>query len=234
MIYETSFKATAICLSYRRPDNIPRVLSGILASTCIERVIVCNNNPDVALKNLPLDTRIHVINQKVHMPAAHRFFLASELEGEYFVSIDDDLFLSGNQVDQLVSFVAKYPEVPHGGPWGQKLVTIENCSRLQGWLYPDDEVDVLNRAYAFSREHAKKFVALCSILGASNALESGPWDDVVISHSGAGRPKTHHLGDWQSCPSSNDASVALWMQPGFHDSRLRIFNQLRKNSAKGL
>lgn len=225
---------TAICLSYRRPANMPRVVSGILEAACIKRVIVCNNNPDVSVAGLPDDPRIELINQQSHMPAATRFFLAAELDGEAFVSVDDDLFLDGRQIDLLMSFLAADPEVPHGGAWGQKIVYTENSAWYDGrWLFPDDEVDVLNRVYAFTKEHALRFVEICASMGIKNASEVGAWDDVVMSHAGARRPRTHDLGEWQDCPSSDDPAIALYKKPGFHESRMEVINRLKDVYANG-
>lgn len=223
---------SAILLSYSRPNNIPKVLEGLLRSRYVSRIIVSNNNPDVELPLLPNDPRIEVLLHATRMPAALRFFMAASMAADAFICVDDDLFLTGHQIDLLLDYLFSDPSIPHGGPWGQRLI---HCTKrgyhLKGWYYPDSEVDVLNRAYAFTKEHATRFVTLSELVGCSTAAKAGPWDDVILSHCGAKPPQAHDLGTWSSCPSSNDPQVALWMQPGFPESRLEIFWRLREGYA---
>jgi hypothetical protein len=222
----------AIVLSYNRPNNIPGVLQGVIQSRYVSEVIVSNNNPSAELPPLPPDRRIAIVYQQQHMPAALRFFMAANLNAEAFICIDDDLFLSGDQIDRLLEHLFDDPSVPHGGPWAQRLLQcVDGSPRLKGWYYPDSAVDVLNRAYAFTKAHATRFSALSKLIGHPTVEVAGPWDDVILSHCGNRQPQAHDLGPWGSCPTSNDPEVALWLQPGFSERRMEIFWRLREGSA---
>lgn len=225
----------AIVLSYNRPKNIPRVLEGVIESRYVSRVVVSNNNPSTKLPTLPFDRRISIVSQPDHMPAALRFFMAASLDAEAFVCIDDDLFLSGDQIDTLLEHLFADPSIPHGGPWGQRLIQcVDESPRLKGWYYPDSAVDVLNRAYAFTKVHAVRFSTLSASIGRPTVGDAGPWDDVILSHCGNRQPQAHDLGPWASCSTSNDPEVALWMQPGFAESRMEVFWRLRRAYAHAL
>jgi len=222
----------SIVLSYNRPNNIPRVLEGVIQSRYVSEVIVSNNNPSVELPHLPRDHRLAIVSQQDHMPAALRFFMAANLDAEAFVCIDDDLFLSGDQIDTLLDHLFEDPSIPHGGPWAQTLVhCVDGTPKLKGWYYPDSAVDILNRAYVFTKAHAMRFSALSELIGYPTVEAAGPWDDIILSHCGNRQPQAHDLGPWDSCPTSNAPEVALWMQPGFAESRMEIFWRLRGASA---
>ena len=192
-------------------------------------MIVSNNNPDVDLTAwLPARPRVELLQQPRHARSGLRFLIAARTDADHFVSVDDDLFVTAEQIDRLLAHLADEPGVPHGGPWGQRLVRMPN-GRIawRGPLYPDQRVDVLNRMYAFTREHARRFVALAARLGEPDPATMGPIDDVVLSHCGATRPLAHDLGPWEDCPSSHDADIAIWRQPGFVEARNAAIGRLR-------
>ena len=157
-----------VVLSYRRPANIARTVDALRRAERVARVIVSNNSPDVDLAaQLPANPRVELRRQTRHCRSGTRFLIAAQTDAEHFVAVDDDLFVSGEQIDRLLAHLAEDPSVPHGGPWGQRLVrTSDGRIGWQGPLFPDQRVDVLNRMYAFTRAHARRFVAIPSRLGA--------------------------------------------------------------------
>jgi hypothetical protein len=135
--------------------------------------------------------------------------------------------LTAPQIRALTDTLQQEASIPHGGPWGQVARRVgDGRLKLQGWLYPDQRVDVLNRAYAFTRGHLDRFELLAEHLGYSDYAAIGPIDDVLLSFAGHGRPICHDLGPWESCNTSNTDGIAVWREPGFAEARVAAYLKL--------
>ena len=231
-------KATIILLSYKRPRNIQPMVRSLLKASCVQRVIVSNNNPNLRLEDwLQLrDRRLHVMNQPVRCFPGFRLELARQDGGEYFLSFDDDVFLFPWQVDQLFSRLLETPSVPHG-IYGDLFVEESLRTRYpasqhrHGWLGGlmniDAPVHVLNRGYAFSRSHLQEVSRLGSLLD----IDVGAMpiaDDVLLSSAGTALPRCVKLGRILTCPSSARPGVAVSKQKDFRRERARLYCSLRK------
>ena len=222
--------ATFIILSYARPQNIQRILDTILKAGSCGRIVLSNNNPDINILEYidPSPEVLEVIQQEERWGPVKRFCIARECESEFFVCIDDDLFLTSRQIDLLVDQVLAEPSVPHG-VWGEKITIERNVFKLERGLFNySGEVDVINRAYAFTRNHVQRFFELMEYLRVEDPRNLGPGDDVLLSFSGTGRPKCHDLGPLENCPTSDQEGIALWREKGFYEQRLKIFHQLSR------
>jgi glycosyltransferase involved in cell wall biosynthesis len=224
------FAVSVILLSYRRPQNLGRIVDSALSVSSCREIVVSNNNPDINILDFMAGygDKVKIIQQSDHLPAALRFQLARQSCYDYFLAIDDDLFLRPHQIELLIGHLYSDETITHGGPWGQKKLYEEDDIRLKGWLYPNSEVDVLNRAYAFARPHVVRFFDLLYRINCKSILDLGPADDIVLSFCGSQRPYCHDLGAWESCSTSNTAGIALWKEDGFASHRLEVFRKLEE------
>jgi len=227
---EHNFSVSIILLSYRRPQNLNHIINTALSIESCQEIIVSNNNPEINIFDFLEENqdKLHILQQKQHLPAAQRFQLAKDSCSKYFIAIDDDLFLQPKQIEALIKYLYSDEAIPHGGPWGQKILYENDEVRLKGWFYPNSQVDVLNRSYAFTKDHVERFFELLWLLGCQSILDLGPADDVLLSFCGNRRPYCHDLGDWESCPTSNTPGIALWKEDCFASHRLEIFRKLHQ------
>jgi hypothetical protein len=222
-------KATAILLSYARPQNIQPICQALLKCDFIEKVVVSNNNPDMSLdKWLQIeDSRIEIQNQSTRRRAGFRYEIARKLEAENFVFIDDDLFLTPDQISYVYGKLLENPVQPQG-VWGQTFrqdatgeVEITNGKRGI-----DDTVDVINRAYFLTREHVSRFLGALRYLGLESVLDLKFGDDLILSMSAAEKPFCHNVGQILECYSANDEGVAIWTEGSFDNYRIDLYRKM--------
>lgn len=222
---------TAILQSYARPWNIDPMARMLLRFTCIERVIISNNNPRVDLRRhlAVADGRLTVIDQPHERPASMMAMLAlraSERGAERFVSIDDDLLLFPAQIIRLLGGLSFNPTMPHGVV-GQRVDRLGGA--VEHHVMGDMQVDVLNRAYAFTAAHVRRYAELLDALGyeTDEQKETLPFgSDIVLSFSGDARPRVHAVGSLLSCPTAALPGVARFREPGFASFRADLLARL--------
>jgi hypothetical protein len=88
------------------------------------------------------------------------------------------------------------------------------------------EVDELYLVYAVTRAHVERYVELVTKIQESGLVPIEVvelWgDDIVLSSTGAGRPRIHNTGFLLQSPTCYDPRVAIHKQPGFHSRREEI------------
>ncbi|TAM54364.1 MAG: hypothetical protein EPN57_07055 [Paraburkholderia sp.] len=194
------------------------------------RIVVSNNNPDVHLEQWfdPIDARIEVLNQPTASICAKRFELAMHEPFEYFICPDDDLFLSGKQIETLIGLLKAEPDRVHG-VFGEVRSFKAGRLRFGGGIHRIEcEVDVLNRSYAFTQAHLLRMNELAVALGYRHVGEALYIDDILLSFSGTGRPVCHDLGELAECPSSDEPGVATYLEPGFDKVRMEAYLRLQQ------
>lgn len=218
----------AILLSYKRQENIDRIVRDLLESKLIDKIIVSNNNPEINIHEwVHIDSpKLELINQSSRQHCIKRFEIAAELPYEYFYCPDDDLFLTPAQTDQLLMQLMKYPHIPHGMYGQTRNFYLQDIFLGSDVFNINCEVDVLNRCYAFTKKHVDKMFELIKALGYSAASEAKFMDDILLSFSGEGLPLCHDLGPFEECPTSGEAGIATWTENGFHDVRIDGYVQL--------
>ena len=226
-------RATVIVQSFARPQNIELIVKIALRCRFVERVIVSNNNPDIDLTKWVRisEPRYTLILQERKMPCGTRFDIARNTTSQYFICLDDDIFLRPDQIAALYTELLQDSSVPHGlfaeiwtknqTPDGEAPVLRGGTQRFEG------HVDVLNCVMAFSRQHLERYFEILESMGKSDALDIGVADDVVISSSGSGQAKCHDVGRILICPTARDPGIALWQQEGFKSYRTSIFKNIR-------
>ncbi len=178
----------AILLSYKRPQNIEKILRSLVSSQSIDHIVLSNNNPDINMSewvNLS-DFDIEFIQQPKHSVCAKRFEIALQTDHDYFICPDDDLFLTPQQIDFLVRTGIENKEKIHG-MFGQiKAFTREGVGFTSGINALTCEVDILNRVYCFSRLHLERMVELSALIGLSSVGDALHIDDLLLSFCGEG------------------------------------------------
>lgn len=222
-------KATFIILNFERPNNIQRIIDLIRCSRSFGRIMVSNNKPSTNLHDYLSDDRtgVHVINQPREMPPIIRNQIAWDASGEYFLMIDDDVFLEPRQIDFLTKKLAEDPIRLHG-VWGQNVQIQNGQAVFQSGIHAvNKEVSVLNCVYACTKSHIQRFFAIFNQLGYQNLTDLKFGDDIIMSVSGMAPPRCHDLGRLRFCSSFNDPAVAQWKKEGFDDARSDLFLKLR-------
>ena len=225
-------KLCVVLLSYKRMRNMRHIVDSLLLCDFVHEIILSNNNPEVRMEDFirVRDPRLRIINQSVRYFPIKRYELARNLDAEYFLCIDDDLFLTPGQVRKMFMALIENPAVPHGAIGQDLIVDGEKNHQDMHMHGKSREVDVIMWAYAFTREHLLTYFLLLDQLNIDPAdLLS---DDVIISFSGKGRAQCGNLGSILRCGSSDDKDKAIWMEEGFLEQRCRLYLQCR-NAAAG-
>ncbi|MBT5109735.1 MAG: glycosyltransferase [Rhodospirillaceae bacterium] len=220
---------TFILLSFARPRNLQRIVDTLLKADSCRRVIVSNNQPKIDIRDFlkSADDRVEIIQQDVAWGPVNRYHIARNCPGDFFVSIDDDVFLTPAQIDRLVGELVTDPSRPHG-VWGQLLrVDPDKINLFSGVHRINREVDVLNCVYAFTKAQVRRCFELLDLLRLKDLREIGPGDDIFISMSGDQAPFCHDVGPIDLCPSHDQEHVARFCSDNFDARRLRLWRRLQ-------
>lgn len=223
-----SYNFTAILLSYKRPKNIQKICETILSINEVDKLILSNNNPKIDLKSYVniQDSRFEFINQKEDSGCIKRYEIAYLEDSNYFFCIDDDLFFDKRQIELLMAKLVFDPARPHGF-WGQHFTKSNEDITFRSEINRDTLVDILNRAYFFTKAHVIELFNLIK-LSKTNIADIGPCDDIFLSFSGSIRPAIHYIEKFEDCPSSNEIGIALWREHDFQDRRRLTIESILK------
>ncbi len=223
------YPITVILQSYKRPWNIEPMVRMFLRFPWVEKVIVSNNNPTTVFRLPFTDPRVTVINQPHRYPASMFAVLAlqeAKNGAQYFLCIDDDLLLFPAQIETLIRSLIADSSVPHGLV-GQRIA--DSGHSLEQHITGDGSVDVINRAYAFTADHLRRYQAMLDQLGYATDEEKAqlPFgSDIVLSKSGAEKPRIHDVGPLLSCPTSAKPGIARFTDVGFTEFRADLIRKL--------
>lgn len=224
-------KACAIVLSYARPKNIEWIVRSLLLCPFIDKVIVSNNNPDLKMEDWVRidDTRLSLLNQETRRRAGYRYEIARHLSYEYYIFLDDDIYLYPAQIEFVYKKLCMNPEIPHG-VWGQKVTIHENnaVEFHNGIRNTNERLDIINRAYFLTGSHAAKFIENMRQLGIEKVENLQYGDDIILSFSGTGKPVCHDIGEIFQCKSTDQEGIALWREGTFNHYREDLFINLLK------
>ena len=218
---------TAILLNYKRPQNIELLLRMLLQVPLINNVIISNNNPACDLSKWFFFThpRVRVVEQFASKPCAERYFIARETSGEYFVCIDDDLFLLPSQVQKICEETLKDPSVLHG-MFGQEL--LKDGTFRHAVSNHVGRIDIISRLYVFSRPVLLGWHELLRETGSEcdqKVLRQA--DDLLLSFAGTGLPLMHDVGPYLDCCTQGEKGVATWRDEDFFATRDVLFQKLK-------
>lgn len=221
-------QAAAILCSYKRPQNVNRILTVLLASNRFGKIYLCNNNPENKTHDLLQglkDNRLEIVEQaKPTGKVLSLWAICRNDPSEFFFNPDDDMFPTVGQVHYLMDRLAEDPERVHGTE-GQIVVGNRHfniASKLGNKILP---VDILNCVYAFTKNHVRRFWYILDLLGISNDIEKldelgRKGDDIILSVCSAVPAIIHDLAI-KRCTSS-DSSIAAWQSSGFFEFRANL------------
>jgi hypothetical protein len=216
---------TLVLPVFTRPQNAALSVALALRTPGVRRVIVSINRPSIAPAGLqlPADDRVVIMRHSQVRGPVQRYRALADDDARWFLSIDDDVFLSPEQMGRLADELAARPASPHGF-YGQHFDPATRNFN-QGVVRSEGSVHVLNRAYAFSREHLDRYLSLLERLAVDESGVSLD-DDVVLSFCGTALPCVHDIGAYVDCPSEARAAISRWGRPQAATVRAELFDQL--------
>jgi len=231
----TGTRTAVIIHNFKRPRNLPRIVSACLQARHRPDVLVVDNAPDDSLA-APLRATAEAVTGEsarliyranlTNRGSGDRFSVAASLDHDAFACIDDDLFLTSAQVDALLYHYLRDTSRIHG-IWGERLTIRDDQPFMVNAIFGRDvEVDILNRAYAFGPAHARLACELLRRLGFEDWLALGPGSDIILSFSGEQRPLVHDVGRIESCETSGTPGIAFWRRDDFRSRRLELLYRL--------
>jgi hypothetical protein len=235
---DNMLKATVIINSYNREKNIGPMVQAALMCDFVEKVIVSNNNPQVRIENWvkASDDRVQLIQHKFRKRCRYRWIIAAKNPRRYYIAIDDDVFVYPEQLKKLFEALIDDPSVPHG-MFGSVYISGDPSSDEFSSAYSyinsrNMSVDVLHQIYAVTNDHVSNYFDLLAKIRINNREVSNflrkIGDDIIMSHAGSERPKTHDFGFVLECPSHNRAGLATFQDLEFSQRRLKIFREARR------
>lgn len=217
---------TAIILSFKRPQNVQKICEVILSITQVGKLILSNNNPQIDLLDFINinDERFVYVTQECVSRCSKRYEIALYESSTYYFCIDDDLFLQKNQIEHLMAKLLVDPSRPHGF-WGQRIYIQEHKPVFITEVNSNRPVDILNRAYFFTKDHVLEFFRLIGLCGAEPS-DMVYCDDILLSFSGSNKPIVHNIGNFLDCPTSNEPGIASWKEDEFESQRINILKKI--------
>lgn len=218
----------AIVNSYKRPQNIQRIVDALLASKSIQHVFINNNNTSLKIEDYILVSKKSVtcINQQEDKGASVRFEIANLYMQENCLALDDDVFLTSTQIEKLIASFVKQSCKEVFGFWGEKVDYSTNL--LSGNRYRfNGTLDVLNMGYVFSKYHLKRYLELLKWLQTDGITKLEWIDDMVLSFSSENNPRCVDIGPIAICQSSKDPTIATHKKEGFQEYRNQVFTLLK-------
>ena len=221
-------QCTVILLSHNRPQNVSLLVEGALKNAFVSKVVVSNSNPNVRIADWVKtnDLRLFLLDETKPTRPGYRFVLAAQETGDYFISVDDDIFPAPRQWTEFFQCLLANEAVPHGltGNLYKPGTASSNGSPFHHVAGGNVEVDVLIGAYAFTRRHLERLFELARRLKLGDMTNLANGEDILLSFAGEGRPKIHDVGKLFCCASTSLEGVALWRTLGdFWDERVRLF-----------
>ena len=225
--------ATAvIILNWKRPQNIGRIVR--LTSDALPQATIFVIDHGEGLDRLadrhdvPLD-RCWVRTQTNAGPGV-RFKLAAEWPFDRYLCIDDDTFLTIDQIQALMDKLQQNPDGAHG-VIGQMFVQ-EPSYIEKVKVTGDGEVSILNCVYAFGRSRALATLQLAASLGYKSWDDVARTDDILLSCAGPSR--IHNLGSIEQCDTSSAEGIATVRTSGFQEERNDLIIELKRRGILSL
>jgi hypothetical protein len=169
-----------------------------------------------------------VICPKDHSPPSFRYEIASQMTANFFLCIDDDIFLLPYQIKILFEKLIENPSVPHGTYGSELLINdyIEKGSSkvkitCKHHFQVETEVDEIYQTYAFTKFHVVQYFNLLKRIRGENSCIDGLnfCDDIILSFSGKGRPIIHNLGKILACYTFDNDNIAVFKMHNFENFR---------------
>jgi hypothetical protein len=221
-----------VLLSHNRPQNLEILVRGALQNSFVKKIIVSNSNPKFRMADWVKvkDARLQMVDEKQKTLPGHRFVIAAAELGDYFLSVDDDIFFTPAQWANFFNFLLRDEEAPHGisGQLYHPDVLFSNGTVFHHRENTETDVDVLIGAYAFTRTHLERVFEQANALELGSLSKIGNGEDILLSFAGTKAARIHNLGQPLLCASTSLKGVALWKTwENFWDERVTLFEKVR-------
>ncbi len=201
---------TAILLSWRRPQNLPRLLDQLRASPLVSEILLWNNNPEITL-DFP---GVTVINSPRNYRCVARYCLVPLARHETIWFQDDDVVIRPEQLAQIHAAYRREPTRIYGAAGRDLVEGLYSADLVHG------ECDiVLGQTMLFHRS------LLHHAFEPLGRVSQETVDDIVFSLACGRRHFAVDVGPLEM-PGWND-EAALWRQPGHFDDRQRAVHFMR-------
>ena len=130
-------KIDAVVLSWKRPDNLDKIIKSLKDQKVIDTIYVWHNYPS----QKKVEGAINIYSEK-NFDTYIRHIFAMALDSDYILFQDDDLILDGDNSDVILSYIRKYGKrAAVMGPFGKKY------SKKQGSVVILGRMHIVKRAY---------------------------------------------------------------------------------------
>lgn len=233
---EGNEKLTVVVASFARPENLQIIIDALVKCLFIDTIVVTNHNPDVKMEDYVRAPcgRVNILNSPTRRPPGYRFEVAVRSSGQYFVILDDDIFMFPEQLRWLFQYLMDNPSVPHGFHGTRYVADADSKEQINMYHVArrEDWVDILHQGYAVTRIHIERMMALTqSIVSAHDYDDHHPdsfADDILISHGGTGKARVHNLWPIITCSSALESPIAVSCQQDFGKKREKIYRYVKK------
>ncbi len=222
---------TVVIPLYSRIHHLDGILQSLIVSRSVAKIIVSNSNLSFKLseKCHTRHSKLVFIDEPKKFGVGIRLVRAMESHATYYLSIDDDQFLTPQSIDALYSKLLENPGKPIGVKGG--VLFEKNFHTTQPnkdtKIFP---VTCLYGVYAFTHKHLEKAFRIAEENNIKiSELNNG--EDLLISLSGLDWPIVILANMFQ--PPDWNADFALHKSiKDFASDRYEIFKKILRSSAK--
>lgn len=222
-----------ILLTYYHPArmiHIDSVVRNFLSCTFVDKIVITNHNPEIKIQNKVKlrDERLILINQDIQRGSGYRWQVASAINSDYFIVIDDDIFLFPSQLKNLFEHLLSEPLIPHGyaGQLHLNNDTFEYRER------EDAQLDYLCELYAVTKAHVKRFseIEQCLLEQDKTLYDFVEQfaDYIVISQSGAQNPKIHKTDRLLRSDTFKTPGIAAHKGDSFAEGVIKVCHTVKE------
>ena len=227
-------KLCVILLSYKRQQNIQFIAETILKCPFVDKLIISNSNPEFEIDPWVdiKDDRLEIINHQSKQGCGSRWDILRKQPYDFFMSIDDDVFLKPEQIETLFNQLVADGSRPHG-LFGSNWKILDYETKLLDRHFSaeiDKTVDLIHQVYAVKKKHIEKYFELRDVLLSKTpdvvSYIDAFSDDILISHCGTAKPKVHNADKLTECKTKAKDGIALCAAEDFLSKRADVYYHL--------
>ena len=223
-----SAAVAVILINWKRPQNIGRLVRTVADALPAAAMLVIDHGKGAD----GLESRDDIardrcwIGKQANAGAGARIKLAAAMPFDHYLCVDDDTFLSVEQIRALTAALAADPRRAHGltgqlvSKSGNGPHTLQNC------VTGSRDVSVVNQAFAFTRARAEATLRLAASIGFGDWSDVRRGDDILLSSAGPDPARIHDLGRFEQCPTSAADGIATCRSADFRAARGMLFEKL--------
>jgi hypothetical protein len=222
----------AIILNWKRPQNIGRLVRAVGDALPAAAIFVIDHGEgaDSLERRADVPRERCWIRSQPNAGAGARIALAAALPFDHYLCIDDDTFLSGEQIRALMEQLAEAPGSAHGLT-GQLIFKTDTGYALRNSVRGNGEISVINQVYAFTKARAEATIRLAAAIGIRNWRDVRRGDDMLLSSAGPDPARIHDFGDWEECPTNDADGIATCRSADFRETRAELYRKLTAQRA---